>query len=47
MSTLLELGRIREELGLAPVDSLLYLGLGFRPPKENAIAIDQIGRAHV
>ena len=40
MSTLTELGRIREELGLAPVDSLIYLGMGFRPPKQNAIAID-------
>lgn len=40
MSTLKELGRIREELGLAPVNSLIYLGLGFRPPKENAIALD-------
>ena len=40
MSTLKELGRIREELGLAPINSLIYLGIGFRPPKENAIAID-------
>lgn len=40
MSTLLELGRIREELGLAPVDSLIYLGIGFRPPKQNAIEIN-------
>lgn len=40
MSTLIELGRIREELGMAPVGGLIYLGIGFRPPKENAIAID-------
>jgi hypothetical protein len=40
MSTLRELDRIRTELGLAPADGLLYLGLGFRPPKRNAIALD-------
>jgi hypothetical protein len=40
MSTLKELDRIRTQLGLAPVDGLIYLGLGFRPPKRNAIALD-------
>ena len=40
MSTLIELGEIRERLGLAPVGSLVYLGLGFTPPKQNAIRID-------
>lgn len=40
MSTLKELDRIRTEHGLAPVNGLIYLGLGFRPPKANAIAID-------
>ena len=40
MSTLKELDRIRTELGLAPADGQLFLGLGFRPPKRNAIAID-------
>jgi hypothetical protein len=40
MSTLIELARIREDLGLAPVGSLLYLGIGFTPPKQNAIRID-------
>ncbi|MFS0754598.1 hypothetical protein ABC383_07855 [Noviherbaspirillum sp. 1P10PC] len=40
MSTLKELDRIRTQLGLAPADGLIYLGLGFRPPKLNAIAID-------
>ena len=39
MSTLTELGRVREELGMAPVGGLIYLGIGFRPPKQNAIAI--------
>ena len=41
MSTLLDLGRIRDNLGLAPVGSLVYLGIGFKPPKQNAIRIDQ------
>ena len=40
MSTLMELGRIRENLGLAPVGGLVYLGIGFAPPKQNAICID-------
>jgi hypothetical protein len=40
MSTLLELSHIRENLGLAPVGSLVYLGIGFTPPKLNAIRID-------
>ena len=40
MSTLAELWRIREELGLAPENGMIYLGLGFRPPKQNAIALD-------
>jgi len=40
MSTLAELGRIRDQLGLAPVDGLIYLGIGFLPPKQNAIEID-------
>ena len=40
MSTLKELGRIREELGMAPIDGMIYLGIGFKPPKQNAIAID-------
>ena len=40
MSTLVELRRIRENLGLAPVGSLVYLGIGFTPPKLNAIKID-------
>lgn len=40
MSTLKDLGRIRRERGLAPVGGILYLGLGFLPPKLNAIAID-------
>jgi hypothetical protein len=40
MSTLKELDRIRRELGLAPADGVIYLGLGFRPPKRNAIALD-------
>lgn len=40
MSTLKELGRLRSERGLAPADGIIYLGLGFRPPKANAIAID-------
>lgn len=39
MSTLLELKRIRENLGLAPIGSLVYLGIGFTPPKRNAIRI--------
>lgn len=40
MSTLAELARIRAELGLAPADGLLWLGIGFKPPKQNAIEID-------
>ena len=40
MSTLKELDRIRTRQGLAPVNGLIYLGLGFRPPKLNAIALD-------
>lgn len=40
MSTLKELDRIRIEQGLAPLNGLIYLGLGFRPPKLNAIALD-------
>lgn len=40
MSTLQALDRVRKERGLAPVDGIIYLGLGFLPPKRNAIAID-------
>lgn len=40
MSTLAELARIRTDLGLAPADGLLWLGIGFKPPKQNAIEID-------
>lgn len=40
MSTLAELARIRHELGLAPADGVIWLGIGFRPPKQNAIEID-------
>ncbi|MFM9438349.1 hypothetical protein ACFDR9_005454 [Janthinobacterium sp. CG_23.3] len=39
MSTLAELSRIRTELGLAPVGGVLWLGVGFLPPKKNAIEI--------
>lgn len=40
MSTLAELSRIRTELGLAPVGGVIWLGVGFLPPKQNAIEID-------
>lgn len=40
MSTLAELYRVRDELGLAPIDGIIYLGIGFRPPKQNAIELD-------
>lgn len=42
MSTLAELARIRSELGLAPSDGTIWLGVGFRPPRQNAIEIDII-----
>jgi hypothetical protein len=42
MSTLAELARIRTEHGLAPAGGLLWLGIGFKPPKQNAIEIDPI-----
>jgi len=40
MTTLAELARIRAEYGLAPVDGILWLGVGMLPPKRNAIQID-------
>ncbi len=40
MTTLANLARIRAEHGLAPVDNTIWLGIGFRPPKHNAIEID-------
>ena len=40
MSTLADLGRIRAVYGLAPMDNTIWLGIGFRPPKTNAIEID-------
>lgn len=39
MSTLSQLAAIREA-GMAPVDCMIYLGIGFRPPKQNAIEIN-------
>lgn len=40
MTTLAELARIRAEYGLAPADGIIWLGVGMRPPKRNAIEID-------
>ena len=40
MSTLADLAHIRAEYGLAPMDNTIWLGIGFRPPKTNAIDID-------
>jgi hypothetical protein len=40
MSTLAELARIRTEHGLAPADGTIWLGIGFRPKRANAIEID-------
>jgi hypothetical protein len=42
MSVLAELARIRTELGLAPANGTIWLGVGFRPPKRNAIEIDLV-----
>jgi len=36
LSTLAELARIRTELGLAPAGGVVWLGVGFLPPKRNA-----------
>lgn len=38
--TLAQLARIRNELGLAPADGILWLGVGMLPPKRNAIQVD-------
>lgn len=40
MTTLAELARIRNEMGLAPADGTIWLGMGFRPLRQNAIEID-------
>jgi hypothetical protein len=40
MSTLANLAHVRTEFGLAPADGTIWLGIGFRPPKQNAIEID-------
>jgi len=39
MSTIADLEMARE-IGLAPDDGIIYLGIGFSPPKRNSIEID-------